>query len=323
MKSYLEKLNIYKLRFSVKCIEDIELPRFSGSTIRGAFGVMLKKNVCVQRKWRHSCENCMIKSSCVYSYIFETKNLDYNDKNIKLKSPPHPFVLSIDFNDKPVTYPKNAIIEWDFTFFGNHIMENLPYIIFTFEKMGETGIGKTRGRYKIVNIILETARDSKIIYDQKTRKLDRKITPYSLEMNNQDQKANFVTIDMVSPFKIKNKGKDNNNPEFSEIITNILRRYDVLLNYHQPDQYESIDYQQVINKSKTVKIKENDTVLKIYKRFSGRQKKWISHYGIIGNITYEGDIQDFIPLLEIGSLINIGKSTSFGFGKYKYKTLTQ
>ncbi len=39
--------------------------------------------------------------------------------------------------------------------------------------------------------------------------------------------------------------------------------------------------------------------------------------GVLGEVTYEGDaIGEFLPLLVLGSWVNMGKGTSFGLGNY-------
>jgi CRISPR/Cas system endoribonuclease Cas6 (RAMP superfamily) len=38
--------------------------------------------------------------------------------------------------------------------------------------------------------------------------------------------------------------------------------------------------------------------------------------GFTGQITYSGEIQEFIPYIKLGEIIHIGKNTSFGLGKY-------
>jgi len=39
--------------------------------------------------------------------------------------------------------------------------------------------------------------------------------------------------------------------------------------------------------------------------------------GFLGNITFEGDLKEFIPFIKLGEYIHIGKQTSFGLGKYE------
>jgi hypothetical protein len=66
------------------------LPRYLGSTLRGAFGHALKEAVCVVA--HRNCERCMLAEHCIYPYLFETP-----PPPIELlrgqKSAPHPFIL--------------------------------------------------------------------------------------------------------------------------------------------------------------------------------------------------------------------------------------
>jgi len=39
--------------------------------------------------------------------------------------------------------------------------------------------------------------------------------------------------------------------------------------------------------------------------------------GFVGNITFEGDLKEFLPFVKLGEYIHIGKQTSFGLGKYE------
>jgi len=39
--------------------------------------------------------------------------------------------------------------------------------------------------------------------------------------------------------------------------------------------------------------------------------------GVVGSMTYEGDIREFLPLLVLGSWVNLGKGTSLGLGRYE------
>ncbi|RLB08587.1 MAG: CRISPR-associated protein Cas6, partial [Deltaproteobacteria bacterium] len=52
-------------------------------------------------------------------------------------------------------------------------------------------------------------------------------------------------------------------------------------------------------------------------RYSNRQESKMFMGGIIGSITYEGELDEFYPLLKFCQEVHIGKATSFGLGKIK------
>ncbi|MCE8429907.1 MAG: CRISPR system precrRNA processing endoribonuclease RAMP protein Cas6 [Candidatus Methanoperedens sp.] len=39
--------------------------------------------------------------------------------------------------------------------------------------------------------------------------------------------------------------------------------------------------------------------------------------GFLGEITFEGDLNEFMPFLKLGEYLHIGKGTVFGLGKYE------
>ena len=39
--------------------------------------------------------------------------------------------------------------------------------------------------------------------------------------------------------------------------------------------------------------------------------------GFVGSITYEGDFEEFLPLLRLGEYLHIGKNAAFGNGWYR------
>jgi hypothetical protein len=49
---------------------------------------------------------------------------------------------------------------------------------------------------------------------------------------------------------------------------------------------------------------------------------WVSHIPVpYTDITFEGDIEPFIPLIKAGEILHVGKGTGFGLGKYSIQNL--
>ncbi|HDZ02552.1 MAG TPA: CRISPR system precrRNA processing endoribonuclease RAMP protein Cas6 [Nitrospirae bacterium] len=54
-----------------------------------------------------------------------------------------------------------------------------------------------------------------------------------------------------------------------------------------------------------------------WERYSARQETKMKMGGFVGEITFEGDIEPFMPILKAGEVLHVGKGTGFGLGKYK------
>ena len=54
-----------------------------------------------------------------------------------------------------------------------------------------------------------------------------------------------------------------------------------------------------------------------WSRYSGRQRQRVEMGGLVGRVTYEGDLSDYLPLLVLGELVHVGKGTVFGNGQYR------
>jgi len=39
--------------------------------------------------------------------------------------------------------------------------------------------------------------------------------------------------------------------------------------------------------------------------------------GIIGNITYAGNLEQFLPFIVLGKYVHVGKGATFGLGQYE------
>jgi len=311
-------IDILKLILNLKCQDDIFLPRFASTTIRGAFGTRLKRTACTQYRSGGVCQDCLLKNVCIYSYIFENHfNIDGN--SLDIAEPPHPFILMAPFNKTPVLYPKGSSLQWNLNVFGSRINEIIPYIILTAEKMGSAGLGRDRGKFLIDNIIALANNDAHVVYHNANKTLKLPLPTIKLDINAVvcDQ-VKKVRLRFLTPVRIKRQGDYIKEANFYDIIVNIYRRYSLIVKYYQQDQPDVKVNKTLLEKAKEIKIIESDLRWKAYSRYSGRQKRRMALGGFIGEMVVTGDLSQFLPLINIGTLINVGKSTSFGFGNMEY-----
>ncbi|GAH02793.1 unnamed protein product, partial [marine sediment metagenome] len=143
LKDEIEDFQIGRFKFIVKAKNKLYLPVYKGSTLRGGFGQALRKTVCITRY--KECKNCLLKEKCIYSSIFETPPPKDTTKLTKYPYAPHPFVIEPPLEDKQ-EYKEDNEFSFNLVLIGKAI-NYLPYFIFAFDKLGELGLGKGKGKY--------------------------------------------------------------------------------------------------------------------------------------------------------------------------------
>lgn len=127
-----------RYRFFSRLLEPALLPPYKGSTFRGAFGGALKKVVCAVRVV--DCANCMLRPRCLYAKTFEL-SVGPAEGNARIAAPPHPYVIEPPLTEK-TKFEKGDCFDFSLLLFGE-TNDYLPYFVYAFENMGETGIGKS------------------------------------------------------------------------------------------------------------------------------------------------------------------------------------
>jgi CRISPR-associated endoribonuclease Cas6 len=116
---------------------------------------------------------------------------------------------------------------------------------------------------------------------------------------------------------LKYDGQLSPNLEFHILIRNLLRRISLLSYFHCGEEL-SLDFKGLIEKSREVRVKKTNLSWFDWERYSNRQDTKMMLGGFIGSITFEGDLEKFVPFLLLGEYIHVGKGTSFGLGKYEF-----
>jgi CRISPR-associated endoribonuclease Cas6 len=312
----LRHLYFHKYRINLKPRELLRLPEYKGSALRGVFGYALKRVVCVINKSR--CDDCMLRFKCVYSAIMETPIPEDHPYQRKYKNAPHPYVIIPPLTRRRYFRPDDSIF-FDIVLIGR-ANEYLPYFIYAFTEMGRIGVGKMKGKFDVVSAeSLNYNGTEKEIFNSDSNVLktsDNKID-YSFFVN-QDFAGDEITISFVTPVRIKEENRLASDMPFHLLIRRLAERALLLSHLHCGAELE--DCEEFIRDAKSVETVRNKLRWVDWERYSSRQQTKMKFGGLIGDITYKGDFQKYLPLLRLGEHIHVGKATTFGLGKYRIRS---
>ena len=278
------------------------LPTNKASMLRGGFGNIFRRLNCINKK-NKTCTNCPIKETCAYSYIFETT--EFSQK-------PRPYIIEVPFNDKR-SFKKGETIKFTIVLLGKAI-NYLPHFIFTFIELGKKGLTKKNYKFKLEKVIDSNNnivfQDDKII--KKGKVLNWNEIVKSTKLNIKDK----LTLNFTTPLRLSENNDLISNISFSLIIKKLLKRINDICKFHC-NKFDKIEDKPFIEKAKNIDVVLNNLKWKDWIRYSNRQKRKMIFGGLVGNITFKGNFEEFLPYIILGSYIHIGKNCTFGQGKYE------
>lgn len=310
----MDAFRCLRLSVLVQARDNIQLPSYQGSVIRGAFGNALRGIVCAVRN--QDCSDCLLKDKCVYSYAFETAPPSNSKVLRKHTSVPRPFVLT-PVTGKGGVYEPGMTFGFQMTLVGR-ATKHLPYFVYAFMQMGEKGLGRGRGRFRTEKITVsdEEGRVVETVYEKEVLRAAKTLLSFDHARElAKTYSPDEITLKFLTPVRIRYQEKLCDNLQFHILIRNLARRLSNLLYFHC-NQESGLLFKEIIDKAKSVNLTRRQIRWYDWTRYSGRQKKQVKMGGVIGEVTYKGDIGEFLPMLVAGSWVNIGKGTAFGLGRF-------
>ncbi len=321
----------------------IPLPHFPGSVFRGGFGMALRRACCTMN--RQDCKDCMLRTSCVYASVFETRGEQLSGDSYQLSDAPRPFLIEPPF---PVYEPLRAgdSFECGLVLMGTAV-EQLPYFVYAFSKLGQAGIGPDRGKFRIAEVTAETEQGEIQIFDGAkdcfvnpvpVRQMEDFFAPdprqdsvkqplIPSQYGNENLTAlplkrgleqDSVTLTFLTPTRIKDQDRLTKFLRFELLMRNLLRRISILTDLCTGNRFQA-DFKELIRKAGEIQTVEPHLHWYDWKRYSARQHDSMKLGGFLGTVTYHGDLSPFMPFLRIGEYLHIGKACTFGLGKYNVK----
>lgn len=282
-----QALQLLRLHFIFQVGEStFRLPAFAGSLWRGVFGGALKHLSCVG-SYEQCKESCGDTDVCLYGRIFSPKRKEHAEHGFY--DPPRLFALKL-----------SSIGSTDYK---PHSRYDLGMIL-----IGEA----TRWVDAIIGALKRAA--SRGLGYEKTKLILLRSVILPVDIRTQNANTGEITLRFITPTRLVEQGHFVDNPTFHQIMRAVLRR---VISIHEACGIElALPIREILQKS--VEITTLRSNLKWFdactKRRTGDN---MPLGGIIGDITYSGDFDEFLALLSLGSVLNIGKHATFGMGNYE------
>ncbi|MGE0826957.1 MAG: CRISPR system precrRNA processing endoribonuclease RAMP protein Cas6 [Candidatus Binatia bacterium] len=319
----LAALTVLRVGLTLRARDPLVLPPYKGSTFRGGFGTVFKETVCVVE--HRDCARCLLRTRCAFPYVFDTPIPEGTTRMRKYTSAPHPFVLLPPLEETTL-YRPGDVLPVDITLIGKGA-EFLPYFIYTFERLGERrGLGKGRGRFAVDSVTWRSPEGEEVeIYSGAEKTLrntyrsvsvqDLPTFPFALSS------LPSVTVRFVTPTRIVYGEALTTAVDFHVLIRVLLRRVANLSYFHCGTELD-LDFRALIAAAEQIETADSNLRWYDWERYSARQDARMKMGGVVGHVTYRGNLHPFLPLLRLGEAIHVGKGTSFGLGKYEIQAET-
>lgn len=312
----LKQFRVARYELTIEAFEELRLPPFKGSTLRGGFGHALRKLTCLHQD-RRRCKGCDHHHDCAYGYIFETAPPEDAEVLSNLEAVPLPFVIEPPQDEKR-SIPPGDCLQFGLVLVGQAIAR-LPYFILGFKELGKLGLGAGRGKYVLQRMLAQhpwNGREQMLFDGVDVRVCEDECSVAYPEIARRAEQlpADQLTIRFLTPTRLRHGGDLMwEGPPFHVLIRRLLDRVSSLAYFHCGERWEA-DFQGWIERAKAVEIAEARTIWQDWERYSGRQKRRIKMGGLVGTVTYAGELGPYRPLLALGSLIHVGKGTVLGNG---------
>ena len=162
---------------------EVVLPPFLGSTLRGAFGHALKESVCVIS--HRDCSGCLLVERCLYPRLFEPEARNGEGLLAKRQDAPRPFIFipPLPSTDSGLMRARDDLLRWrvrvkadESVVFGlslvGEAIQELPYIIHAIRMMSQNGFGAERTSFQLERVsALNYQGEREIVFTSETTRI--------------------------------------------------------------------------------------------------------------------------------------------------------
>lgn len=325
-----------RLRIALRALATAQVPEFTGSMLRGAFGHALRRSVCTMGR-DQACAECRLRHDCSYARIFESPIEADGPGGVPpflrgLPSAPHPYVF--EPHPSPRNLSSGGRLTFDLLLFGRAIGHQAR-VLLAIERMGEGGLGAGRVRFALdrVEVVREDERREEPVWGPrrpnppralfdgawKSTALEPGRPLPSAPLPVSASETGRLRLRFETPIRLHRKGQIVSPDDLRLLAFVMVRRHLELAHFEAAGEAEraAIDwrFRPLLDAASALRVVGRQLSFKNLTRYSHRQDRPVEIGGYVGTLRLEGDFAPLLPLFRAAEVLHVGKGAVFGLGR--------
>lgn len=302
-----EPLAVTELHFTGRLARRDHGLRYLGPTLRGAFGFAFKDLVC--QSDQGDCGRCPLSPACPYTTIFEGRAIDGRSILRKYPFVPQPFVLRVAAPGSWVGEPDE--VRFSVRLFGG-AGRWTPEVIESVRAMGRAGLGPGRVRCELLEVsdgrgAIWTPREDQFLPPRAASAIERA-----------SPRDGRVRLRFHTPVHLDDETAGGRRPLSPlEVILAGRRRWFLLTSLYGTPRETSAGAGRV--EADEFRVLGEDLQAWRIDRYSGRQKRTMPLWGVVGSMLVEGPWSKAGEWMQAIESVHLGKHVTFGFGRLSWE----
>jgi CRISPR-associated endoribonuclease Cas6 len=301
---------VARYRLVFRALDDMPLPEYCGSLLRGQFGDALRCTVCVTGA--KTCPPCALYRACAYPSIFETPAPAEHGLQ-RFSAVPNPYVI------EPPPLGTRHVAAGESLSFGlvlvGRALQQLQLIVFAFERALQRGIGERRARAELQDVRHEAeGGGEQAIWDSATQRILPHVAAITVPTLHA---ARAATLHISTPLRLQNQGRPLRPDELGPrtLLTALMRRASLLLEMHA-DMGDAVANPSALARQAESLQDSRALQWRDWTRYSSRQRQEMILGGVVGEWHISGNLGDLAHWLWLGQWLHAGKNATMGMGRY-------
>jgi hypothetical protein len=302
-------LPVARYLFSFRMDDDLRLPEYSGSLLRGQFGAALRRTACMTGA--RECPPCPLYRTCPYPAIFAAPPLEAHALQ-RFSEVPNPYVI-----EPPPLGSRHVaggdLISLHLVLVGR-ALDQLPLISYALERAFAHGIGRAKARGRIEDIAIAGSDGAESVLDVGQSRICAH--EYHLVVPELES-VDAITLRITTPLRLQNQGHPIPLKRLKPrtLFTALLRRASLLFELHAGLPGLATDASRLAAAADRLSDARH-LEWKDWTRYSSRQDREMTLGGVIGEWKLAGDLRELLLWFWLGQWLHIGKNATMGMGKY-------